>query len=387
VPLPEALLAAYAKARQETGPQDWPLIDNVVGRIRELALAREPLPWGYLAALLAALLDDRRDKAEIRALYQAVVSGKAPADVQDDLVRLLGGLLQPVEAPAKCRPVDLAALADGVDAIFDPTRPDSSARTRVLGQFAGLDSAAPTAPPELCPRVDLPTWRFLNELAPDWLLPGVATLKEDRVVAMETNPIFMESFLVGLNGQLLAELRWRNIPIASGCTPMRVFWDRTNTAGGERVDDLRGVSSWDVASALGNPRHRPDGVGGADPVLVFRGQLFLRYPQTLLYLLSAEHEETPDFGRDPEEDAVRLLPTFQGRIGSDVTFFGFQNLSPADIGRYWIALEEPPAGYRFYNNVPAAAAATNGADFAKIAFANPVRVLISGADLVPGDGP
>jgi hypothetical protein len=52
-----------------------------------------------------------------------------------------------------------------------------------------------------------------------------------------------------------------------------------------------------------------------------------------------------------------------------------------------MALEEPAAGYRFYNNVPAATAAPDGAHFADLAFVNPVRVLIAGRALVPGGGP
>ena len=32
--------------------------------------------------------------------------------------------------------------------------------------------------------------------------------------------------MLGLNTEALAELRWRNIGVATGTTPLRRFWDR-----------------------------------------------------------------------------------------------------------------------------------------------------------------
>ena len=76
--------------------------------------------------------------------------------------------------------------------------------------------------------------------------------------------------------------------------------------------------------------------------------------------------------------ANRIDPTFTGRIGTDITFFGFP-VPPADLGNHWVVLEEPPTGYRFYLDpdpqLPAAETDTS-ADFAYRRFAEPVRVLI-----------
>ena len=55
------------------------------------------------------------------------------------------------------------------------------------------------------------------------------------MIALESNAIFIDAYLAGLNTQLLGELRWRNIPVATGCTPIRRFWDRTDTSSGGRV--------------------------------------------------------------------------------------------------------------------------------------------------------
>ena len=67
----------------------------------------------------------------------------------------------------------------------------------------------------------------------EWLLPGVGQLPDNCVIALQSDPIFIDAYLAGLNTQLLGELRWRNIPVATGCTPIRRFWDRADTATGE----------------------------------------------------------------------------------------------------------------------------------------------------------
>ena len=50
----------------------------------------------------------------------------------------------------------------------------------------------------------------------------------------------------------------------------------------------------------------------------------------------------------------RVLPTFTGTIGPDITFFGFP-VTPEALATHWVVLEEPPAGYRFYQKTMAAA--------------------------------
>src|SRR5207247_4012458 len=110
------------------------------------------------------------------------------------------------------------------------------------------------------------------------------------------------------------------------------------------------IGNWPADSDVGAQNHRPGGAAGTDLVLVVRGQLFLRYPRTVVYLVSAVHGGgDPDFDVDPDAAALRILPSFQGRIGTDVTFFGFQGVQPAAVQTHWVVFEEPPHGYRFYN--------------------------------------
>lgn len=277
--------------------------------------------------------------------------------------------------------VALDVLAARVAEAFDPGSPRAAARGRVLGQLRGLDPERPLVPLEACVGIDRPVWRDVDGAFPEWLLPGLSAMPADAVIALETNPVFVASLLVGLNTQLLGELRWRNIPVVTGCTPLRSFWQRSDPATGSRVDDVRGVAEWSADGDLGGAPHRPPALIGRDLVVAVRGRLFLRYPSTVVYLLRADAGGAVNFDVDPPADAERVLPTFQGRIGADVSFFGFGGLDPDRIDGFWVVFEEPPAGYRFANDVPAPAAP---ADWAVASFARPVRVLIRGDRLVPG---
>jgi hypothetical protein len=366
------------------------LAKQLLAMMREAAEQRAGAPFiQAFDLLIRATLVDPRDSAAVRQLASELVQFIElfwELGTEDkELIDLLIGIEEPGGKEPPCRPVDLDSLAEGVSAAFDPTLETGPARVRVLGTLEGIDPAEPLAPPEICVGLDRATWRDVEGQFVEWLLPGVGALPEDSVIALETNPLFTDSVLTGYNQQLIGELRWRNMRIAAGCTPLRRFWDRADPATGDRVDDIIGIANWPTGSDLGGPAHRPGGVSGADLVLVFRGRLFLRYPRTLLYLVSAEHAGAVDFAEDPVPGATHHLPTFQGRIGSDVNFFGFQGFPPEDIERHWVVLEEPPTGYRFYNTgEQPAPVGGDGAAFARGMFADPVRVLIRGDRLAPG---
>jgi hypothetical protein len=347
-----------------------------------------PLPWVQLSLLLASIGDGEDDPVfdEERAtpLVRALAEGFDEAIDEPQVVRdLLNELGDRPEAALPTVPLELAQLADALVAAFDPTVAEAAARRRIIDNITGLGPTRPLEPPEACPGFDVPVWRKLADMEPDWLLPGVGQLGDNSVIAVGTNPAFVDAFLAGFNTRLLEELRWRNLPVAAGCTPVRTFWFRSDGTSGDRLDDIRGIQNWTNTSELGDAQHRPGGVSGTDLVLVFRGQLFNRYPKTLLYLVSARQNGQPDFTKRPEDDTPRTLPTFQGRIGSDVTFFGFVGVDPGSVNSLWVGLEEPPTGIQFRNDNEDANLASDGAQFAHFAFDNPTRVLIQGNKLVP----
>ena len=65
-------------------------------------------------------------------------------------------------------------------------------------------------------------------------------------------------------------------------------------------------------------------------------------------------------------------------------FYGFPTVDETALATNWLVLEEPPAGYRFRNDVPTPA--VTGHEWAVATLAQPVRVLIRGDSLSPGGG-
>jgi hypothetical protein len=392
---PTALLDAAAALVAATPTAVRPAATRVVAAMRQAAQAGRAVPWGQALATLASsdatVVAQRRDPTTAQDALSRDLFGLHDkfADVADDadLVEMLATLGPLTPDDPAVQPVAVDALATGVAAAFDPSTDAAPAAVRVLATIAGgVDPDQPLAPPEPCVGLDRPAWADLAEAFGEWLLPGIGQLDDNCVVPLATNPVFIDAYLAGLNTQLLGELRWRNIPIATGCTPIRRFWDRADTATGQRGDDIVGVASWTPTSTLGDPTHLAPGATGRELVIAVRGELLLRYPTTLVYLLSAvpPGATTANFDADPAESAVRVLPAFRGRVGADVVFFGFPTVEDTALADHWLVLEEPPAGYRFANDVQTPA--TTGHDWAVATLAQPVRVLIRG-DTLRGGGP
>jgi hypothetical protein len=294
----------------------------------------------------------------------------------------------PDEPPGKpCEPVELPEIEPPVTDTIDPTGDNPVVKDRVLITITDLPEPK-LAPTEVCIGIDYPIWTFLRDRAPDWLLPGVTSLEEDAVVAVESNATFVDAFLLGLNAQVLSELRWRNVPIATGCTPMHMFWgqiDPADPAANSHKADIRGVEVWPDGTPLGHIDHQQPPPVGTDLVLVVRSDLFRRFPQTVIYAAPAPLVDgEPVWTDNPPFTGERLLPTFQGSIGEDITFFRF-DLQPQAARQWWIVLEEPPPGYGFRNDLPDEAIKDikDGAMFAHVTFHNPVRVLLRGENLIP----
>ena len=58
--------------------------------------------------------------------------------------------------------------------------------------------------------------------------------------------------------------------------------------------------------------------------MLFNTPLFREYPGTLVYLVPAERNGNGTLNWSDRPDfAVRQFPAFQGRISSELTFFGF----------------------------------------------------------------
>jgi hypothetical protein len=296
----------------------------------------------------------------------------------DLILTLLGTAGSPLERP--CHKVDLSALGGLVGAAINPMGPQAPVLVRLCPTVTGVDICT-LEPPEVCIGLDYEVWKLLRDKAKSWLLPGIEDLEENAVVAMESNPAFVDALLVGLNTQLLAELRWRNLAIAPKCTPLRWFWGNFDYKTDSRVDDIHGIDLWQD-TRLGHNQHQVlipgDQAGNRDLVMIFHTDLFRRYPSTVVYLTKANDDdalklEHPDFvGRRA------IGPRIKGAIGEDVTFFVF-DIDPSTLPDYRVVLDEPPAELRFRND--RGKSSPTSAEFAAQAIDEPTRVAIEGTYL------
>jgi hypothetical protein len=300
----------------------------------------------------------------------------------DDWIGLLDPLCRPLERP--CQEVNLPGLDGRVGELIDPTGDRPPALDRVQVTIEGVDIAK-LEPVEVCLGLEYEVWKLLRDKSKSWLLPGIEDLEKDAVVAMESNPAFIDALLVGLNTQLLGELHWRNLAIAPKCTPLRWFWGKFDHAARKRIDDIRGIDLWQD-TRLGDNQHQvlapDDSSGNRDLVMVFKTDLFRRYPSTLVYLSPMNNDSilqggTPDFINGP-----CLAPKIKGSISDNVTFFIF-DLNPDKLPEYYLVLDEPPAELRFRTDTPFVLAPpnTNSAAFAAATVDTPTRVVIDGEHL------
>src|SRR5207244_10425610 len=128
---------------------------------------------------------------------------------------------------------------------------------------------------------------------------------------------------------------WRRCPTGQRWTPMRHFWDRIG--GGTDVPPLH---TWRPLT-----RTLVDEAGGeSNLVLLVRGELLRRYPNTVVLAIAASAPDTPS----TRDEDVRH-PIFSGYLDPDITFFGF-DLQDDDLtaGNGWFfALQEQVTEPRF----------------------------------------
>ncbi len=189
-----------------------------------------------------------------------------------------------------------------------------------------------------------PAYKTLLEMGLEYLMPGAESLADDSVSAAATNASFVEAFLVGANHELASEFLWREYPTPLNGTWMRCFW---NSGGGE---DIGEISAW-RKGALGAHQTGP----GAQEsiILLIKGDLLRRYPNTLIELAPAKWQDRKRV-LDPTKAA--LTPSFFGRLGDGLSFFGFElsvdeargSVKPGDKKPGWFfVFTEPPGDTRF----------------------------------------
>ena len=307
-------------------------------------------------------------------------------------------------------------MGDVRDALIERIAPKRTlvalARALVATNGATGTTAALTAPTSerevpiepimAAPRFPQPMYEPLRDLSQQLLLPGLETVEPNSVLGLETNPRFVEAYMVGLNHEMGRELLWRGFPTDQRGTYFDRFWDTRASAPADDGDgalDILPMHRWG-GRTLGDPEGAP---AGERFVMLMRSSLLRRYPTAVIYAVKAVMAGTK---RTLSKDAAaELYPAFRGSMDPDVSFFGFDITSDQAVGTgtgadqgYFIVIQEQPGEPRFGVDVgtPMGAAShvkvgagvpsgielngrtwgQNGAHMAAILRQQPVRIAI-----------
>lgn len=248
-------------------------------------------------------------------------------------------------------------LSDTRKALLDSVNPRITIQTRVQASLLlasdVVETDDPLEPVMDEPEFPQPMYEALRDLSQDFLLPGLEHVPQNTVTLLGTNPNFVESFLVGLNAEMSHELLWRNYPTDQRSTYFRQFWD---TSVGNDDPDIEAINEWGDRQLGQNSPNT-----GGKLVLLIRGELLRRYPNSVIYAVAAVPKDGRlTLSKKPEDERH---PLFRGSLKPDVTFLGFdlteaeaKGEPPYDPNGWFFVIQQQPTEPCFGMDV---------ADFAK----------------------
>lgn len=220
------------------------------------------------------------------------------------------------------------------------------------------------------PKIDLPMYKPLEDRSVERLLPNINKIPRNSITLMETNQRFIEAYMVGLNHEFARKLLWREYPTDQRGSYFRQFWSVGDTIDSEglsedalkeKLYDIPEIHRWDPTSALGdhNNRAAPGEPAKPQAVLIIRGELLKKYPNTVIFAQHAKMSgnlREPDWLTSDEEKkpprTKTRSPLYQARPQDDLFFFGFDLTieevkgTGEDPGWYFV-LQERPGEARF----------------------------------------
>lgn len=339
--------------------------------------------------------------------------------------------------------LDLAALSAEVVSRINPI---STIPVRIYGELQFMPGFVPPpvnkiVPVMAYPVFSTPTYESVVDLGIDYFCPNLHLIPNNTVTLMESNQRFIEAFMVGLNHETGRELLWREFPTDQRGSYFRQFWDSSdavNTTGespelfAEHNLDIKKIHEWPATSMLSRNSARV-GLSTPNPlVLVIRGELLKRFPDTVIYAQRAAFNGTNFQGQRVLGTEIKYS-LFTARVAPDLTFIGFdltpemargnRDGTPPDPGWFFVIQERPgeirfgldtsastatPASWndlgqgnasfrgQYLNATDNAVTATdnringkpiqwgfNSTNMAEILYQNPVLLAVHGDDMLP----
>ncbi|MBO9618057.1 MAG: hypothetical protein J7539_03390 [Niabella sp.] len=191
------------------------------------------------------------------------------------------------------------------------------------------------------PDFDDAMYKPLSNISSELLIPNLKLIPPNTISLLVTNPAFIESYMVGLNYEFGKELLWREYPTDERGSYFRQFWDvkgvinqKPGDAANATVEahrDITPIDTWYSSSLLGQ-HNKSNPTGAKKVVLVIKGELFKKYPNTIVYAQKAH--PNPDTATGPaavikepktsdDMNAEIQFPLFTADVDPDIKFFGF----------------------------------------------------------------
>lgn len=277
----------------------------------------------------------------------ATVEGKDFAAFRTAAGDLHKHLVEKAFMTVQARPAPVMNIAEISASLLQSVNPETTITTRVQASLV-LASDTTETPDPLEPIMDQPKfpqpmYEALRDLSQDFLFPGLEHVPANAVALLQPNPKFVESFLVGLNNEMSHELLWRNYPTDQRGTYFHQFWDTVD----DTKQDIAPITDWGNRKLGGNSATTSDVL-----VLLIRGELLRRYPNTVIYAVPA----VPKDGKltlSPKPELERH-PLFRGTLKPDVTFLGFTlteaealGEAPHDPAGWFFVIQQQPTEPRF----------------------------------------
>ncbi|SJM95717.1 conserved hypothetical protein [Crenothrix polyspora] len=239
-------------------------------------------------------------------------------------------------------PLDLTNAYNKISTAIHPYK-SFPFRLATLIQFPGyIELFIPEKifPAMAYPDFEEPMYKKLCDISNELLIPNLKLIPQNTISLLKTNQKFIESYLVGLNHEMGRELLWREYPTDERPSSFRQFWDvkgiirpvegKSEAELTEAHKDIKPIHTWLVSSLLGRHNNR-DAEGDAEQVvLIIRGDLLKRYPNTVIFAqkaIAGEHpNDEPVIDLDLSETEFKTqvrFPLYKADIAPDIKFFGF----------------------------------------------------------------
>lgn len=246
--------------------------------------------------------------------------------------------------PAVAEPMEFP-LAEAKTKVAKALRPRTAHAMRLskLVRIPNVRWTADTEAPDpidevmAYPDFEEPMYKKLVDQSNELLLPNLKLIPPNTISLLETNQKVIESYMVGVNHEMARELLWREYPTDQRGSYFRQFWDVTGVVKpdtgtppaqlSEQLKDITPIHTWGRTSLLGGHNNRDAQGDESQIVLVVRGDLLKRYPNSVVFAQKAIIENgvrSIDLELTTAEFSQQLMfPLYRAEIYPDIKFFGF----------------------------------------------------------------